>query len=67
MTLEPRLVSEADAGRLGVMPGWWAVAPDGTPAAGPYPTREAAIVGIGKRGADQPTGRAGESAPPPEE
>lgn len=67
MTLEPRLISEADAARLGVMPGWWAVAPDGTPAAGPYPTREAAIVGIGKRGADQPTGRAGESAPPPEE
>lgn len=67
MTLEPRLISEADAVRLGVMAGWWAVASDGTPAAGPYPTREAAIVGIGKRGADQPTGRPGESGPPPEE
>ncbi|WP_029555957.1 hypothetical protein [Xanthobacter sp. 91] len=67
MTLEPRLVSETDATRLGVMPGWWALAPDGTPVAGPYPTQEAAIVGIGKRGADQPTGRAGQSGPPPEE
>ncbi|GLI20352.1 hypothetical protein XFLAVUS301_00260 [Xanthobacter flavus] len=49
------------------MPGWWAVTPDGTPAGGPYATEEAAIVGIGARGADQPTGRPGEAGPPPEE
>lgn len=67
MTLEPRLITEADAGRLGIMSGWWAVSPDGTPVAGPYPTEEAAMVGIGKRGADQPTGMAGDSGPPPEE
>ncbi|MDR6333893.1 hypothetical protein GGQ86_002363 [Xanthobacter flavus] len=67
MTLEPRLISKADATRLGVMPGWWAVTPDGTPAGGPYATEEAAIVGIGARGADQPTGRPGEAGPPPEE
>lgn len=27
---------------------------------------EAAIVGIGKRGQDQPTGRPGDACPPPE-
>ena len=65
--LEPRHIAEADSGRLGVIPGWWAVSSDGTPVAGPYPTREAAIVGIAKRGAAQPTGRPGESGPAPEE
>lgn len=47
------------------MPGWWAVAEDGTPVSGPYPSEEAAIVSIGKRGADQPAGTPDESGPPP--
>ncbi|MEP9347483.1 hypothetical protein [Xanthobacter sp. KR7-225] len=40
---------------------------DGTPVCGPDPTREAAMVGIGKRGGDQPTGRPDADGPLPEE
>lgn len=67
MWMKPKLIGDAEGRRLGVMAGWWAVSEDGTPVAGPYPTQEAAMVGIGKRGADQPTGRPGEAGPPPEE
>ncbi|QTL02118.1 hypothetical protein J5J86_15065 [Aquabacter sp. L1I39] len=67
MWLKPKLIGENEADGHDVMPGWWAVAEDGTPVSGPYPSREAAVVGIGKRGADQPTGRPGEAGPPPEE
>ncbi|MEW6122061.1 MAG: hypothetical protein AB1698_05580 [Pseudomonadota bacterium] len=67
MTLEPRHIGDVEALQRGIMAGWWAVSPDETPVAGPYPTKEAAMVGIGKRGADQPTGRPGEAGPPQEE
>lgn len=67
MWLEPKLIGEDEGGRLGIMPGWWALASDGTPVSGPYPTEEAAIVSIGKRDFSQPTGRPGDAGPPPEE
>lgn len=67
MWLKPKLFGDAEAVRIGVVPGWWAVSRDGTPVSGPYPTREATMVGIGKRGGDQPTGRPDEDGPPPEE
>lgn len=67
MWLEPKLVGYDEAHRLGVMAGWWAVSAEGTPVAGPYPTEEAAMVGIGKRGADQPAGRPNAEGPAPEE
>lgn len=65
MWLKPKLVGDTEGTRLGVMAGWWAVAEDGTPVSGPYPSEEAAIVSIGKRGADQPAGTPDESGPPP--
>ncbi|MFG1464943.1 hypothetical protein V5F77_18840 [Xanthobacter sp. DSM 24535] len=64
--LYPKELETTEAGARGVQPGWWAVTQDGTPLAGPYPTREAAIVGIAKRGETQPTGRPGEQGPAPE-
>lgn len=67
MWLKPKLIGDGEGRRLGIMAGWWAVSPEGTPVSGPYPTEEAALVGIGKRGADQPTGRPDTAGPPPEE
>lgn len=67
MMLLPRQIGDAEAERLGIMAGWWAVAPEGAPVSGPYPTEEAAKVGIAKRGSDQPDGRPGEAGPPPQE
>lgn len=66
MKLAPSYVDKPDASRLQIAVGWWAVAPDGTPVSGPYPTEEAAKVGIAKRGQDQPTGMAGTAGPAPE-
>lgn len=67
MWLEPKLIGAEEGRRLRIMSGWWAVASDGTPVAGPYPTHEAAVIGIAKRDAAQPTGRPGEAGPPPED
>lgn len=67
MRLLPRYIQADEGARLDVSAGWWAVSEDGTPVSGPYPTEEAAMVGIAKRGADQPTGRPGTAGPPPEE
>lgn len=65
MELVPAFVDAEKGARLAVMSGWWAVAEDGTPVAGPYPTEEAAKIGIAKRGADQPTGHPNAAGPPP--
>ncbi|OYX14869.1 MAG: hypothetical protein B7Z15_02510 [Rhizobiales bacterium 32-66-8] len=64
--LIPRLISEGQESEFDVIPGWWAVTEDGAPVSGPYPTEAAAMIAIGARGQDQPTGRPGESGPDPE-
>lgn len=62
--LEPKEIDGTTARARGIQQGWWAVTQDGAPVSGPYPTREAALVGIAKRGEDQPTGRPGEDPVP---
>ncbi|TCT07654.1 hypothetical protein [Aquabacter spiritensis] len=64
--LVPTFIGAQDAETRNLSEGWWALTPDGHAVSGPYPTREAAMLGIGKRGEDQPTGRAGEAGPAPE-
>lgn len=64
--LVPQHLGPTEANEKGIQEGWWAMTESGEPVSGPYPTEEAAIVGIGKRGQDQPTGRPGEAGPPPE-
>ncbi len=64
--LIPRFIDAKDAAARDLQEGWWATTESGDAVSGPYPTKEAAIVAIGKRGASQPTGRPGEAGPPPQ-
>jgi hypothetical protein len=67
MMLFPKEFDDQGARAHGIQRGWWAVSSDDTPISGPYPSREAALVGIAKRGEDQPSGRPGEDPVPPPE
>ncbi|MGU3493702.1 hypothetical protein ACLBXM_06625 [Xanthobacteraceae bacterium A53D] len=64
--LIPIQIDATQAKARGIQEGWWAASQFGEPVAGPYPTKEAAIVAIAKRGEDQPTGLPGEAPPAPE-
>ncbi|OYW59715.1 MAG: hypothetical protein B7X99_15640 [Rhizobiales bacterium 17-65-6] len=64
--LIPQQIGPTEAAQKNIQEGWWALTESGEPVAGPYPTKEAAMIGIGKRGEAQPTGRPGEKGPPPE-
>jgi hypothetical protein len=48
ITMKAVLFDEETAESKGVGPGWWVVDDIGTPLFGPYPSREAAVVAIGK-------------------
>lgn len=50
MQLHPRQLSDEQAERYGVPPGWWALNDDGQPVLGPYPGREAVLIGIAAHG-----------------
>lgn len=63
--LIPRYIDATDAVARDLQEGWWATTESEEAVSGPYPTEEAAMLAIGKRGANQPTGRPGEAGPPP--
>lgn len=64
--LIPKFITAVEAAERDLQEGWWATTEGGDAISGPYPTEEGAIVAIGKRGADQPTGRPGALGPPPQ-
>lgn len=63
--LVPHEIAGHHARSRGIPPGWWAATQDGAPLFGPYASREAALVGIAKRGVSQPDGRARDALVPP--
>jgi len=67
MQLYPRQLSDEQAERFGVPPGWWALTDDGQPVLGPYPSRESTLIGIAAHGTAEPkpevSAQPGRSAP----
>ena len=67
MQLDPRQLSDEQAERFGVPPGWWALTDDGQPVPGPYPSRESTLIGIAAHGTAGPepevSAQPGRSAP----
>ncbi|GGC68168.1 hypothetical protein [Chelatococcus reniformis] len=53
--LKPVEITDAEADRRGVAPGWWGADDNGRLILGPYPSREAALVGITNHGAGAET------------
>lgn len=54
MQLHPRQLNDEQAERVGIPRGWWALTDDGQPVLGPYPSREATLIGITAHGTAGP-------------
>ncbi|GGC68723.1 hypothetical protein GCM10010994_29120 [Chelatococcus reniformis] len=61
---KPVQIVDDQAHELGIAPGWWGATEEGKPMLGPYPSREAALVGITSHGmGDRPEGIEGFKEP----